>query len=278
METAEKFAKYFNVSISRVFDAIEQNICQRTILHHHRLLSAIMQSAVYDSVIQSNPCQRTKPPKVDQKEAKYLDDEQAERLVELVQEKVPHPFDVIIILILQTGMRVGEACGLEWIDNCTTSISRTLMYLPKIGVFENDPKTNSSRRVIRVGEDVIEMLSDFREWQDKEAELLGDYWQESGKVFTAVNEKPINPGTVTAGFHDFTQHNDLSPVSIHGLRHTNASLMISSGVPITTTAKRLGHSTSATTSRIYVHTIASADAAAANMLQSVLPIKRDKKT
>ena len=282
LETAEKFAKYFNASISRVFDAIEQNICQRTILHHHRLLSTIMQSAVYDSVIQSNPCQRTRPPKVDQKEAKYLDDEQAERLVELVQEKAPHPFDVIIILILQTGMRRGEACGLEWndidFDNCTISISRTLMYLPKIGVFENDPKTNSSRRVIKVGEDVIEMLSDFREWQDKEAERLGDYWQESGKVFTAVNGKPINPGTVTAWFHDFTQHNDLPPVSIHGLRHTNASLMISSGVPITTTAKRLGHSTSATTSRIYAHAIASADAAAASMLQSVLPIKRNKRT
>ena len=184
---------------------------------------------------------------------------------------------MIIPLILHTGMRRGEACGLNWEDidfkNCTINICRTLLYLPEKGVFENDPKTFSSNRVIKVGQDVIDMLSDFKEWQNSEKEKLQDKWIESGKVFTAWNGKPINPGTVSSWFHKFIRDNNLPIVSIHGLRHTCATIMISSGVPITTTAKRLGHSTSATTTKIYAHAIASADAATAQIIQSILPIR-----
>ncbi|MBO6307857.1 MAG: tyrosine-type recombinase/integrase [Oribacterium sp.] len=56
----------------------------------------------------------------------------------------------------------------------------------------------------------------------------------------------IYSSTVTSWFHRFVNDNDLPYVSIHGLRHTNASIMISRGVPITTAAKRLGHTTAAT--------------------------------
>lgn len=178
---------------------------------------------------------------------------------------------------LHTGMRRRECCGLNWddvdFDNCTINIQRSLLYLPEKGVFENDTKTYSSRRVIKVGQDIIDMLKEFRKWQDSEAVRMRDKWIDSGKIFTAWNGKPINPGTVTSWFHKFIQDNGLPQISIHGLRHTNASIMISSGVPITTTAKRLGHSTSATTSRVYAHAIASADAVAAQVIQSVLPIR-----
>ncbi len=278
IETASKFAEYFNAEVGKLFDTTEVMLSDRTILHHHRLISTIMQSAVYDEIIHDNPCKRTKAPRVERKEAKYLEDDQAEELMNVVLEKAPHPFDVIIPLILLTGMRRGEACGLNWEDidfnNCTINICRTLLYLPEKGIFENDTKTYSSRRIIKVGQDVIDMLKDFKLWQESEAAKMEGSWIESGKVFTANNGKPINPGTVSAWFYQFVRENNLPEVSVHSLRHTCASIMISNGVPITTTAKRLGHSTSATTSRIYAHAIASADAATAQMIQSVLPIKR----
>ena len=279
-ETASKFAKYFDTPVSKLFDVEDVPLSSRTILHHYRLISSIMHSAVYDNIIPSNPCQRIKPPKVEATEAHYLDDEQAELLLRTVIAKAEHPFDIIVILLLHTGMRRGECCGLEWDDvdfeNCTIDINKSLLYLPEKGVFENDTKTYSSRRVIKVGSDLIEMLREFRAWQDKEAVKLGDKWVDSGKIFTAWNGKAINPGTVTKWFHSFVQDNNLPYVSIHGLRHTNASIMISSGVPITTTAKRLGHSTSATTSRVYAHAIASVDAMTADVIQSILPLKTSK--
>lgn len=278
--TAVKVADYFGVKTDTIFEMTEDTLSDRTVLHHHRLISTIMQSAVYDEVIMSNPCKRTQAPRVERKEARYLDDRQAERLLDLICEKADHPFDVIVPLILHTGMRRGEVCGLNWKDidftNCTISICRSLLYLPEKGVFEDDTKTFSSTRVIKVGQDVIEMLSDYRKWQDSKAKELGSVWNDSGKIFTSWDGKPINPGTVSSWFHKFIIENDLPYISIHGLRHTNASIMISSGVPITTTAKRLGHSTSATTSKIYAHAIASADAATAQMIQSVLPIRKKK--
>lgn len=77
---------------------------------------------------------------------------------------------------------------------------------------------------------------------------------------------------MTSWFHDFVLRNELPYVSIHELRHTNASLMIAAGVPITTVAQRLGHSTPATTRNIYAHAFASMDAVAAESLSTMLPL------
>lgn len=275
--TAEKFCEYFDVPLNKVFEMEEETLSSRTILHHFRVLSVILQAAVYDEVILSNPCARVKPPKVEISEAHYLDDEQAEMLIKMVNEKAAHPFDVIIITLLHTGMRRGECCGLKWDDidfeHCTIDINKALLYLPGEGAFEDETKTYSSKRVIKVGQDLIDLFKKYKHWQDSEAYKLGDKWIDSGYVFTAWNGKAINPGTVSAWFHKFIIENNLPYISIHGLRHTNASLMISNGIPITTTAKRLGHSTSATTSKVYAHAIKSADAMTAEIIQSLLPIK-----
>lgn len=278
--TAVKFSDYFKCRVSDLFTSDEKKLSDLTILHHHRLISSIMQQAVYDEVIQNNPCARTRSPRVKRTEARFLDDEQAERLLKAVYDKADHPFDVIIPLILHTGMRRGEACGLEWRDidfyNNVIHIQRTVQYLPEKGVFEEETKTFSSMRVIKVGDTVIDMLRDFKAWQDFESKRLGDKWEDSGKLFTSWNGKPINPCTVTAWFHRFIIKNELPYISIHGLHHTNASLLISNGVPITTAAKRLGHTTSATTSKIYAHAINSVDAMAAAAIDAVLPKRKSE--
>ncbi len=68
---------------------------------------------------------------------------------------------------------------------------------------------------------------------------------------------------------------NLSPVHIHSLRHTNATLQIAGGVPITAVADRLGHANPATTSKIYAHAIQSANAVAESVLDDMLhPTKK----
>lgn len=131
---------FFNCSVTDLFTPDEKKLSDLTILHHHRLISTIMQQAVYDEVIQNNPCARTRSPRVERTEARFLDDDQAELLLNTVYDKTEHPFDVIIPLILHTGMRRGGACGLEWqdidFDNNIIHIQRTTQYLPEKGVFE----------------------------------------------------------------------------------------------------------------------------------------------
>ena len=270
--SAIKFAKAFDMKTERLFDRNEEPLSPTTILHHFRVLSVIMTSAMYDGYVKDNPLRRVKPPKAGKHKNSYLNDEQARQLIQLSREKAPHPFDMIIYTLIQTGMRRGECCALSWDDvdfeNKTIRIARALLYLPGKGVFEDTPKNESSVRVIKVASNLIEELRAYKQWQEHEAESAGAkgrIWENSGRIFTSATGGNINPGTVTSWFHKFVLDNDLPYISIHGLRHTNASIMISRGVPITTAAKRLGHSTPATTAKIYAHEIDSVDAKTAEM-------------
>ena len=105
--------------------------------------------------------------------------------------------------------------------------------------------------------------------------MLGTQWQPSNRLFTAWNGKPLHPDTLSNWFSNFIKKTNLPPVTLHSLRHTNATLQIAAGVPLTTVAKRLGHSNTTTTARIYAHAIRSADEAAAETLENILcPLKK----
>lgn len=144
-KSAMLFSKAFGQRIDRLFEWEDTPISPTTILHHFRLLSTILTSAMYDGYIKDNPCSRVKAPSVKNHVYHYLDDQEAQTLMDLVTEKAPHPFDMIIIMLLHTGMRRGECCGLKWEDidfeNQTISITRALLYLPNTGVYEDTPKT-----------------------------------------------------------------------------------------------------------------------------------------
>ena len=101
---------------------------------------------------------------------------------------------------------------------------------------------------------------------------VGDRWHESDRIFTNDEGMPLHPDTLSRWFAKFVAaHSDKLPhISVHSLRHTNATLQIAGGVPLTTVAKRLGHADTVTTGRIYAHAIRSADEAAAETLEHLL--------
>ena len=89
---------------------------------------------------------------------------------------------------------------------------------------------------------------------------LADY------VFTWVDGNPFHPDSVTSWFRRFIDRNNLPRIHIHSLRHTNASIMIASGIDIKTVSTRLGHSSIQTTGVIYTHQIMSANELASEMI------------
>jgi Site-specific recombinase XerD len=88
---------------------------------------------------------------------------------------------------------------------------------------------------------------------------------------------PIHPDTVTSWFKDFVKKNNLPDITLHSLRHTNASLMIANGVDLRTVSKRLGHAQVSTTTNIYSHAIKSADERAADVLGDILTVKKSNR-
>lgn len=278
--SAHKVVSALQLPLDKVFlpAGEKDTLAVSTVLHHHRLISSMLGTAVKWQLIFSNPCSRVVLPKNKRKEAVYLDEEQAaELLAALDKESMQH--QVIVKLLLFTGLRRGELCGLEWKDvdfeRAVITVRRSSLYLSGKGIFADETKNDTSTRCMKVSDDAIAMLRVWRAEQAKERLKLGDQWQDNDRLFTAWNGAPIRPDVITAWFHRFVTKNNLPPIHVHSLRHTNATLLIAAGTNLTTVAARLGHADTTTTSKIYAHAIKSADQAAAEVLQDILhPVKK----
>ena len=153
--TAIALCKVVNKKMSDCFSETlsDSGLSPRTILHHHRVISTILSTAVHWQIIDSNPASRVKPPKVIKQESKFLDEDQSKRLIELLSD-APIQYRTMVILLIFTGLRRGEICGLKWSDldqkNNILHVERALQYLPEKGLFIKEPKNTSSKRVIKL--------------------------------------------------------------------------------------------------------------------------------
>ncbi|ERI92125.1 site-specific recombinase, phage integrase family [Clostridiales bacterium oral taxon 876 str. F0540] len=289
---ASRISEASGLNLSMLFDLVEKSnaLSERTILYHHRLISSILTSAVQWQFIFSNPAARVKPPKVERKEAKHFDVEQVDYIFMLLENE--HiKYKTMIYLCIFGGMRAGELNGLEWTDidwnNNTLRINRASQYLPGTGTFTKSTKNESSERLIALPDIAMSVLRQYKLWQNGERKTLGNLWVDSNRIFTKANGESIFPHTLGKWFSKFIKrHNDtimrddnipkedkekylLDNVNFHGLRHTNATLLIGQGVDIATVSKRLGHAEVSTTLNIYTHTLQKADRSAADKLENL---------
>lgn len=263
-----------------VLQSQDTKLTSNTILHHHRLIASILSTAVHWQVITANPCTRVKPPKLDRKEANFLDDKQTLRLLECLSRE-DLKYQTMIKLLIHSGVRRGELCGLKWddvdFDNKLITIERAILYTADRGIYEDTPKNNSSKRVIKLADEVFILLREYKMKYNADRFNAGDRWNDTGYIFTQWNGNPMHPSTLTGWFGKFIKTHGLPKVSIHSLRHTNATLMIANGADLRTVSKRLGHSNMSTTGNIYTHAIKTADEKAAEVLQDILSPKQESK-
>lgn len=264
---------------TKLFESVGNTTLSNTsIAKYHTLLSSMLSTAVQWQMIFSNPCERVAPPKRNRQEEIYLDEVQALQLIKCL-DREPLRYRTAIMLLLYSGMRRGELCGLTWQDIDFThnliSITKASLYLPEYGVFDDSTKNKSSERVIQVPKEMTDLLKLYQKEQNILRLSMGDQWINSGKIFTTQYGAPMHPDTLSDWFKKFIRKNDLPDIHLHSLRHTNATLLIASGTNIRTVAKRLGHSTPVTTGNIYAHAIKSADEMAAERLADIFnPAKK----
>lgn len=251
-------------------------LSKKTILEHHRLISAMLHKAVYWQLIPYNPAERVQPPRAPKAQRRFYDDEQCKVLLKGLNELEENEmkYKVAIILTVFTGVRLGELMGLDWenIDfkNKEITVNKSSQYLASTGVYTKPPKTPSSFRHISIPDSVIEILEEYKLWYDSQKELCGEFWEESNRLFIQDNGKPMHPDTVSKWFVKFVQKIGLPYLNFHGIRHTNATLLISQNVDVAVVAARLGHAQISTTFNFYVHPLASHNRSAGIVLQNLL--------
>ena len=248
----------------------------KTILEHHRLLRAMLHKAVYWQLIVANPAERVQPPKAKKPKRRYYDDEQTKVLLEnletLSEDQIK--YKVAIILTIFTGVRLGELMGLEWTDidfkNGIVNINRASQYLADKGVFTKVPKTESSIREVAIPDFVISLLDEYKLWYEDQKSLYGELWTNSNRLFVQNDGKPMHPSTISKWFVKYIEQIGLPVINFHGLRHTNATLLISQNIDVAVVAARLGHAQITTTFNFYVHPIISHNRKAGNVLENLL--------
>lgn len=224
-----------------------------TVIKIYTVLQAIFKMAYMADVIDRNPMDKVQRPKPRKDEIKSTEAEA------YTAEEIRHimaclntetlKWRTMVHVLIDTGIRRGECCGLQWKDvdfkAGTITIRGNLCYTPDNGVYLDTPK-NGRYRTIDVDPDVMALLQQLRLTQARS--IMSPY------VFTQEGSaEPIHPQTPTRYLKNFEKKYGISHLHPHKLRHSFASIAITNGADIASVSEKLGHTDKAVTLRMYTH-------------------------
>ena len=226
-------------------DYAKEHERQTTLDFHHQLKGAIL-DAVDDGLIERDPTRKAiikgKTPRA--KKIKYLNQFELHTLIAHLDIKDEVNWDWFILLVAKTGMRFSEVLAVTPADfdfsRQTLSVSKTWDYKGDGGYLPT--KNKSSVRKIQIDWQVVV----------KFFELVKNMPQDK-PIF--VGDTKIYNSTVNDVLTRHCKACGIPVISIHGLRHTHASLLLFAGVSIASVARRLGHASMTTTQKTYLHII-----------------------
>lgn len=211
---------------------------------HHQLKGAIM-DAVDDGLITKDPTRKAiiKGKTPASKKPKYLNQFELHSLLTVLQLPEHLNWDWLILLIAKTGIRFSEALGLTPADfdfaRQQLAINKTWNYKEGGGFMPT--KNRSSQRKVQIDWQTVVQFSALVRELDQEKPIF-------------VNA-PVFNSTVNAILGRRCREAGVPTITVHGLRHTHASLLLYAGVSIASVARRLGHASMTTTQKTYLHVI-----------------------
>lgn len=234
------------------------NLSEKTVEGLHNTLCGILSAAVDEGYLTHNPAWRCYKPKGQKKERPVADEETVKKLITAFEGQSTK-YETYFKLVLATGLRRGEACGLKWSDinwrKRTIHVQRGVVKLSHQESITKDPKTSSGDRMVYLSKEMCQLLKAWRkecEWDRQQT--ANETVDEDDYLFRQPNGKPMCPSTFTYRFKLILKANNLPlDLNVHSLRHTNASLLIAQGVDVRTVASLLGHAQASTTLDIYAH-------------------------
>ena len=234
---------------------LEEGLSANTIRKHHVLLNTAINLAVRQEMLEKNVVQAVEPPPKVEPHHLFYSPEQLQHLFVLSQGR---PLEPVVKLAGYLGMRRSEICGLKW---DSVDLEEGVLYICEArtaanGVAVNKgPKSSSSMRRLSFGgiPDLAELLEQMHRAYLARQRCLGETYNPQGFVLTTSSGRPYAPDYLSGCFTRFVHRNGLPDCTLHGLRHSFASIANSQKVPMFSICKALGHSSTNITSQIYMH-------------------------
>ena len=274
---------FYNMS-NMISRTTKTNLSGTTIKHTHTLIKTIFNFAILNNWTLYNPAEYVGyKPKVDTKERDYYDHDEIQYALSClnklpehkngVEDRMIHSqnirFKTAITILFNSGLRREELFGLKWGDikynNHIFEIRRAIVTI-KPSEFNSEDivenisnfmvcknlKNDSSRRNIVMPTVCFDLLTEYR----KDQIINGLLATDDDFIFRNVKaqaEGIWNPNNLTSEWRAFTKEFNLKRITIHDIRHSHATNLLTMGVPIQDVSRRLGHSDVATTLKIYTH-------------------------
>jgi integrase len=241
----------------------------KTVANTAGVLSVALGDAVRLKLLRHNPAADARLPRREQREMSAWTADEASAFLLAVADDRLYP---LWRLVLASGLRRGELCGLRWrdVDLSGGTVEVVQARVVADEVVTGAPKTKAGARILTVDEVTVAALAAWRRRQAAERLAAGPAWVDHGLVFVDELGEPPHPETVTRWWREALARVGARPIRLHDGRHTAATLQLRAGVPVKVVTQRLGHADVAVTMRVYQHVTRQDDQAAAAALGRAL--------
>jgi integrase len=229
-------------------------LAPKTVRHVHTTLRKALSDAVEAKHLAWNPATAAKAPKIER--TKEPDHWNAEQVRSFLASVGDDRLEALWILALTSGLRRGEILGLRWsdinLDGAKLQVRQTRVAYGKLHVTK-EPKTARSRRQIPLSPVAVEALQAHGTRQKRAKLAAGPAYADGGLVFADEIGDPLDPPTVSATFGRLVRAARLPRITLHGARHSFATVALEAGVDVLYVSELLGHSSPAITQSVYQH-------------------------
>ena len=252
-----------------------QRVKASSVIHYHANIHKALKYAVKNDMIPSNPADKVERPKQDKFYGNFYDRDELNKLFEAVAGT---KLELPVLLGAFYGLRRSEIVGLKWsaidFEQNTITISHTVTSCNLDGkcviVAKDTTKTKSSRRTLPLVPYFHEKLLAVKAQQERNQKLCGRSYNREFLEYIGVDDigDRFKPNYITSQFPKLLERNGFRKIRFHDLRHSCASLLLASGVPMKHIQEWLGHSDFSTTANIYAHLDYSSKLTSASAMES----------